>query len=81
MNAARYIIVEDRYDYLCIQDVGPWDKCRTVTNAAEAVVAELLSTLAGRRLEYIDSNGERGVLEIKDGEFVGFAHSAKGGAS
>jgi hypothetical protein len=72
MSAARYIVIEDKPDHVTILDVGPWDKYKTVTNAAEEVVAELLPMLHGRRLDYIDSEGERAVLKIKDGKFAGF---------
>ncbi len=70
---ANYELVRQDNGCVLIRDVGPWDKFLTVTNAAEEVVAELLPMLNGRRLEYIDSLGDRAVLLIsKDGKFSGF---------
>lgn len=69
---ANYLIVEKSPDHILIEDLGPWDRFKTVTNAAEEVVAEMLPILNGRRLEYIDSNGDRAVLLIVDGKFAGF---------
>ena len=70
---ANYELVEQTEKHVLIRDVGPWDKFLTVTNAAEEVVSELAPMLAGRRLEYIDSEGERAVLLVsKDGKFAGF---------
>lgn len=68
-----YEIIEDTEDYILIKDLGPWDQYMTITNAAEEVVAELAPTLAGRRLEYIDSEGRRDQLLVRNGRFVGFA--------
>jgi len=73
MKRANYIIVSDTNDCLVIKDIGPWDKYPTVTNDAECVVQELASRLNDRRLEYIDSEGNRDQLLVKDGEFDGFA--------
>jgi len=70
---ANYLIIEDTEDYLLIQDVGPWNIYLTITNAAEYVAAELASQLGDRRLEYIDSDGQRDQLLVKDGKFAGYA--------
>lgn len=74
---ANYEILEDGPDVLLIRDLGPWDVYPTVTNAAEEVVAELAGRLNGRRLEYIDSDGQRDQLVVRDGRFVGFAPASK----
>ncbi len=71
MSRAKYDILEDGPDVLCIVDVG--EDCMSVTNDAEAVVTELAGRLNGRRLEYIDTMGERDQLLVKDGKFAGFA--------
>lgn len=73
MKIANYQIVESSSDMVLIRNVGPLDKYMTVTNAAEQVVAEMILTLADRRLEYIDSEGERAQLLVKGGKFAGFA--------
>ena len=74
MNArkANYEIIQQDNGCVLIRDIGPWDKFLTVTNAAEQVVAELAPMLKERRLEYIDSECERAVLLVKDGNFAGF---------
>ena len=75
---AIYVIVEDDFldeDPLVIKDVGPWDRHPTITNDAEAVVADLVrggKLPEGRRLFYIDSEGERDEILIKGGRFAGF---------
>lgn len=69
----NYIIIEDTPEYLLIEDVGPWNIYLTITNGAESVVEELAEQLGTRRLEYIDSSGDRDQLLVDDGKFVGFA--------
>jgi hypothetical protein len=78
MSKANYMIIEDEDDCLCIQDIGPWNIYMTVTNAAEEVVKELADQLGDRRLEYIDTDGQRDELLHEDGEFVGFKPIKKG---
>ena len=72
MQKANYAIIELGIDYVLIRDIGPHDKYMTVTNAAETVVAELNSLLNGRRLEYIDSEGNRNEILVRDDKFAGF---------
>ena len=55
-----------------IRDVGPWSEYMTVTNDAERVVELLVGGLGGRRLFYLDSEGELGELKIDNGRFSGF---------
>ena len=73
MTKANYRIVESTFEYVLIEDLGPWDRNPTVTNAAEEVVADMLPVLNGRRLDYIDSAGDRATILIEDGKFAGFA--------
>ncbi len=75
---ANYVVIKNLTDGspLEIRDVGPWDKFSTVTNDAEAVVAELAKQghlPEGRRLLYIDSLGDKDELLVKGGKFAGFA--------
>ena len=72
-KAANYTVVLANTEVVVIKDLGPWDEHRTVTNDAEAVVAEMMLVLRGRRLDYIDSAGDRATILIKDGKFAGFA--------
>lgn len=73
----RYQIVTDvPGEPLVIRDLGPWDRHPTVTNAAEAVVSELVALgylPSGRALHYYDSEGRLDQLLVCDGAFAGFA--------
>ena len=77
MSRANYQVIEDTDEVLCIEDLGPWDQHLSVTNDAENVVAELAGVLNGRRLEYIDSCGDRDQIRVVDGQFAGFAPARK----
>jgi hypothetical protein len=72
-RSPRFEIIEETSDMVLIRDLGPWDKHLTVTNGAEEVVEILVPMLQGRRLEYLDSEGDRARLLVKDGKFLGFA--------
>jgi len=78
-NGPQWIVIEDdalQLEPLVIHDVGPWDRHRTITNEPEFVVNALVTggrLNEGRRLFYIDSDGEKSELLIKDGKFSGFA--------
>lgn len=74
---SNYRIIEDTEKVLCIEDMGPWNQCLSVTNDAENVVLDLAGTLNGRRLEYIDSMGQRDQLLVVDGHFAGFAPAVR----
>ena len=78
MNKPNFIIESETDDCLLIRDIGPWNRHPTVTNAAEEVVEQLAPRLHGRRLEYIDSDGQRDQLLVKNGKFAGFAPAGKG---
>jgi hypothetical protein len=76
-RSAQYEVVrlESTRDTLVIRDVGPHDQFRTITNDAEAVVAELFALgllESGRRLLYYDSSGDLDELVHQDGAFHGF---------
>jgi hypothetical protein len=60
---------------LVIEDVGDHSRQLTVTNDAEWVVEQIATMLNGRRLEYIDSEGNRDEIVVRDGRFAGFAPS------
>ena len=77
MRPPRFVVIEDTMTCLVIQDLGPWDRYPSVTNAAEWVVEMLAPRLRGRRLEYIDSVGNRDQLMVEDGQFAGFAPAGK----
>jgi hypothetical protein len=82
-HRARYAVIEDdllQEEPLVIQDVGPWDRHLTVTNDAEWVVEQLVREghlPPGRRLFYIDTDGQKDELLVKDGRFAGFAPGAR----
>lgn len=69
----RFEIVEVHHEFVLICDLGPWDEHYTITNRPEPVVIAMLPILNGRRLEYLDSEGERSQLLIVDGRFAGYA--------
>jgi len=79
VNKANYIIIEDDFlkeEPLIIRDIGPFHKYMTITNAAEKVVEELVSSghlPPGRRLFYYDSENNLDELLIKDKKLAGFA--------
>jgi hypothetical protein len=78
MGVANYAILENRSNdkVLVIEDRGPWHRYKTVTNAAEEVVAELHASgrLGTRRLFYYDSDGRKDELTHNgNGVFTGFA--------
>ena len=77
MHKVNYEIVDDTPPYpLVIRDLGPFDQCMTITNAAEPVVEELCGSgtlIEGRRLWYYDSSNELDELLVKDGKFDGFS--------
>ncbi len=70
---ASYRLVDSTEELVLIEDIGPHDQFPTITNDAEWVVFRLAPMLEGRRLEYIDSDGNRDQLIVKDGKFAGFA--------
>jgi hypothetical protein len=80
-NKANYRVVLSIQDFVLLEDVGPHDEWLTVTNAADAVVTELLSQgklQLGQRLFYIDSMNQLDEIEfnIVDG-FQRFVHPPK----
>jgi hypothetical protein len=73
MRHANYSIVEDTDKHIVLRDLGPWDQYPTITNDAEAVVEDLAQELGGRRLFYIDSEGQKDELLVSaTGQFAGF---------
>ena len=72
MRQSNYRVTSQDADRVVLTDIGPWDQHPTITNDAEQVVEDMLTTLGGRRLFYYDSEGELTELLIKDGIFAGF---------
>lgn len=81
MKTPNYSIDDINDQRILIRDLGPWDEYPTITNNAEAVVAELVvahgEDLGGRELHYIDSEGELGRLLVEKGRFAGFKYLPK----
>jgi len=71
--AANYNTADETDDYITLRDIGPHDVYKTITNAAEWVVEQMVPRLKGRKLYYIDSEGQTDQLLIHDGKFAGFA--------
>jgi hypothetical protein len=78
MSKTNYRVNRVTKEYIVLEDLGPWNRYMTITNAAEDVVAEMLARLNGRRLYYYDSEGELTQLLITNGKFTGFAPVLKG---
>ena len=72
---ANYVVRAKTEERIVLEDVGPWDRYMTITNAAESVVAEVERDygIGSRRLFYYDSDGEMTELLVKNGQFAGFA--------
>ena len=72
---AHYNLKEITPERIVLEDVGPWDRYMTITNAAESVVEELQQNygIDNRRVYYYDSESELTELLVKDGKFTGFA--------
>ena len=75
---SKYAIIEDDLlseEPLVIKDAGDHSRRLTVTNGAEHVVMELWQTghlNKGRRLFYIDSEGNKDEICHAEGKFTGF---------
>ena len=74
MGRANYQILVDREKFVLLNDAGPWDKHKTITNDAEHVVAEMYidNNLGSRNLFYIDSDGDMCQLVHEAGVFKDF---------
>lgn len=69
---SNFKIIEESEEHILIQDIGPWTEYRTVTNDVENVVEGLFSKLNGRHLYYIDSQGNKAEIVIKNNKFEEF---------
>lgn len=75
MNHPNYAIRANSETILLIEDLGPWDRHTTITNAAEFVVEELYRNKQlrhGKHLHYIDSEGVIDEIHHERGKFTGF---------
>jgi hypothetical protein len=74
---ANYSVKEVTDKRIVLEDLGPWDKYMTITNAAESVVEEIEQAygIGNRRLFYYDSDGEFTELLVKDGQFAGYKYA------
>ena len=77
MRVANYAVEKTCDKYILIRDLGPWDQFPSITNSAEEVVEQLACTLLGRRLFYIDTEGELTELVVEDGKFKCFGFPSK----
>ncbi|MHC4718175.1 MAG: hypothetical protein ACYS5V_14475 [Planctomycetota bacterium] len=76
-SRARFTFVRKvRGEHIVLRDVGPHSRFPTITNDAEAVVADLNAAgllTPGRRVFYYDSAGGLDELVVQNGRFYGFA--------
>lgn len=80
---ARYEVTMVEKDRVSIRDLGPWDKHPTVTNDAQHVVNELAEAghlTPGRRLFYLDSEGQAAEIVLNTMIVTGFRHVPAEGA-
>lgn len=68
----NYNTHDETADYITLVDLGPHDHYKTITNAAEWVVEQMVPRLKGRKLYYIDTDGNTDQLLIHAGKFAGF---------
>lgn len=73
MIKPSYAIEHQNDKCVVIRDTGHSSGCMSVTNGAEAVVAELADALGDRKLYYYDSEGSLDELLVQDNRFAGFA--------
>lgn len=73
-GTANYAVIQATETRLVLKDIGPWDRYMTVTNAAEAVIAEIDRDygIGDRRVFYFDSDNELTELVVRGGRFAGF---------
>lgn len=80
MRKPSFVVVSRSQTALTIKDVGPWDIFPSVTNSAEEVVEDLLTTgflMPGMQLFYYDSEGVLDEILIMENRFAGFAPASK----
>ncbi|MDD5511923.1 MAG: hypothetical protein PHI12_14120 [Dehalococcoidales bacterium] len=71
---AHWALISIDEKRIVIDDVGPWDRFMSITNAAENTVEELdrIYGIGDRRVFYYDSDNELTELKIKNGKFIDF---------
>lgn len=72
MQKAIYEVVENCPERITLKDIGHDRGCLTITNDVEGVVESVVPILGGRRLFYIDSDGNTDELLVENGKFAGF---------
>jgi len=66
MKRSNYNVIADTETYILLQDVGPWDKYKTITNDIDDVLSDLKTILNNRELRYIDSDGDVSIVEYSE---------------
>lgn len=71
----NYEIVKMKPELLLIKDISDRSGCKTITNSAEEVIADLKKRdlIESRRVFYLDSLGELGELVHDGSRFVAFS--------
>jgi len=83
MKRSRWVIEESGQHgsgFVVIRDLGPWDRYLSVTNDAEAVVDDIVTSgrlCPGQRILYYDSDGQLDELLVEGGRFAGFAQGPR----
>lgn len=76
-NRANFDTILDEPAAMVLADIGPHDQYKTITNAAEQVVATChMAGLGKRRLFYFDSDNDlTELLHDGNGKFVNFKNA------
>lgn len=69
---ANFCIIKETDEYIIIDDLGPHDLYKSITNSAEWVLKQLLPRLRGRKLYYIDTERMTDQIVYKAGKFIAF---------
>lgn len=72
MEHANFEIISVTENTVTIQDVGPHDIHKTVTNDVDNVVERCIKFVGTRKLMYYDSEDNLAQILVEDGKFAGF---------
>jgi hypothetical protein len=74
---SNFTILTNTTQVIVLEDLGPWDTYKTITNEAEAVVKYLFKSgqaTGTKQIVYCDSDGENTKLNHNGmGNFTGFS--------
>lgn len=80
MKTSNYRIVLNANKHLILEDIGPWNLFKSITNDINRLTKHLYETgilTSEKVFEYIDSEGWRTTVIHKNGEFVDFGQTVQ----